>query len=102
MERTGAWSSAGITHALQGRKYDLVILSQAVDTSSASSTATYPRYPHLDSTVQTAIADNYGLCLQMDSVYVYGPQSSDGLLVGNDCPSVARMLPQRVTQAVRP
>jgi hypothetical protein len=102
MERTGSWSPAGITHALREQKYGLVILSQAVDTSSSVLREAYPRYPHLDSIVQTAVADNYGLCFKMDTVYVYAPLSSDGLLVSNDCPSVARMLPQRVTQAVRP
>jgi hypothetical protein len=102
MERSGAWSSAGISQGLREQKYELVILSQAVDTSPSVLTALYPRYPHLDSSVQTAIADNYGLCLQMDSVYVYRPLSSDGLLVGNDCPSNTRLLPRKVTQAVRP
>lgn len=102
MERTGAWSSAGITRALREQKYDLVILSQAVDTSSALVTATYPRYPHLDSIVQTTIANNYGLCLQVDTVYVYVPLPMDKALIGDNCPSPDPRLPRKLTQVVQP
>ena len=102
MERTGAWSSAGITNALQKKKYELVILSQAVDTSSALATATYPRYPHLDSIVQAAIADNYSLCFKVDTVYVYSPLSKDRAAIGGNCPSLDRKGPQGLTQVVQP
>jgi len=102
MERSGAWSSAALTHALQKKKYELVILSERVDTSSSNLTTTYPRYPHLDSAVQMAIAENYGLCFQVDTTYVYSPLSGDGLLVAGSCPSVQRIVLKKVAQVARP
>jgi len=101
MERTGAWSSTGITHALRDKKYDLVILSQAVDASAALVTATYPRYPHLDSIVQAAIAENYSLCFQTGAVYVYGPLSVDRSPTSGNCPLLERKLNQSLMQVVQ-
>jgi hypothetical protein len=102
MERTGAWSAAGIMRELEEKKYELVVLSQAPNTSSAVLTATYPRYPHLDSKVQTAIADNYGLCFRTDTAFVYVPLSTDGSSIGSNCVSVTQTFPQGLAQVDRP
>jgi hypothetical protein len=88
MEKAGgnAGWSASLTQALRLKKYELVILSTPVDTSYIIP-GPYPRYPHLDYAVQKAIGENYGLCFQSDTSYVYGPLSTDLSSPGHNCPS---------------
>lgn len=95
-ERAGAkvaWSSQRIADDLNSKKYELVILSFPADLLYDPG-ALYPRYPHLDSTVRTAIRRNYAPCFEVDTSevfgqaetrYVYGPLSTDGKGV-NNCP----------------
>ena len=76
-----SWNSNGITQELHERRYGLVVLSQGLDISSANIAPPYPRYPHFDSQVQTAISDNYGLCFQIGNAFVYGRLAAGKLLV---------------------
>ena len=78
-ERTGgwaAWSSAQLAQGLKARQYDLVILAEHVEDWPYNRAALYPRWPRLDSALQTAIGQNYGFCFELDASYVYGPLSS--------------------------
>ncbi len=96
MERTGAWSSNGITQELHERRYGLVVLSQGLDISSANIAAPYPRYPHFDSQVQTAISDNYGLCFQIGNAFVYGRLAAGKMLATGSCPALNQPYPNSI------
>ena len=57
-ERRGGWagwSSKGLTRNLEEKKYDLVILVKPVDEWPYNPAALYPRWPRLDSAIQSAI-----------------------------------------------
>ena len=81
-----AWSSASLVKTLQDKKYELVILHEPADAPYTPG-ALYPRYSRLDSNVRTAVSQNYGLCFELDSSYVYGRLSAARSLSGT-CPIV--------------
>src|SRR5262249_3914723 len=69
---SASWSSAPLVEDLQKGRYDLVILHERADVPY-DPTARYPRYPRLDSAVRRAVSDNYRLCSELDSNYIYAP-----------------------------
>jgi hypothetical protein len=87
-QRTGQWSPAGIIQRLTEGRYDVVIVTEDMHESFDPS-ALYPRYPHLDSTVRSAVVKNYNLCFERDNVYVYGRVSPGMSSPTGTCPSLA-------------
>jgi hypothetical protein len=87
--RSGGWSSAQLVDSVRQRRYDSIILSEAV-TEVYDPAALYPRYPHLDSSLRKAIDENYGLCFEVDKYFVYGSRGGNGASGGNRCPSLVK------------
>ena len=96
-ERTGgwaSWSSEKLAQMLRDKKYELVILRtpMAAPYVPYDPDAAYPRYPLLDTALQTAITRNYGLCTKMDALgddgprFIYGPLSAQSGSTGPICP----------------
>ena len=71
----GQWSATPLIAALDKKQYESVILGEGALTPYDQA-ALYPRYPHLNSEVQTAILRNYSLCFKLNGVYVYGPHGA--------------------------
>ena len=71
--RSGNWSTAPLVDALDQKKYSLIILGQG-GLSEYDPAALYPRYPHLDPSIQAAIRRNYSFCADVDGASLYSPQ----------------------------
>lgn len=103
-ERTNgrfAWSSAKLVNDLREREYEVVILSEPVDSAYIAGEL-YPRYPHLDPAIRTAIQQNYQLCSQRGSSYIYGRLARDRNERGSGCLQPETTLGQTVTRLGRP
>lgn len=70
----GAWSR-DLTLALQEKKYDYVILSAPAE-ALYSRGERYPRYPHFDIAVKSAIVQNYDSCGTIGLIHVYAPHGA--------------------------
>jgi hypothetical protein len=72
-----AWSSERIAKDLRGKEYELVILRTPMRAPyfPYDPSALYPRTHRLDSAVQTAISNNYNLCLESAASEDYGQLS---------------------------
>ncbi|MGC4053250.1 MAG: hypothetical protein QM757_28435 [Paludibaculum sp.] len=92
--RSGGWSSAGLVNLVMQKKYESVILSEAVNTAYDPA-ALYPRYPHLDPALRKAVMENYGLCFELGRYFVYGPNRSDGTAANLKCPALVEGVAQR-------
>jgi hypothetical protein len=73
--RSGQWSPAPLIGALDQKEYELVILGEG-GLAAYDPAALYPRYPHLDPTLQAAVRRNYKFCFDLDAVDVYAPNGA--------------------------
>jgi hypothetical protein len=80
-----SWSSQGVSKAIAEKEFKLIVLSRPVE-KTLLPVGRYPRAPRIDAAIQSAISQNYRFCFEVDSEYVYAPDSGGSGTISN-CPT---------------